>query len=342
MRHFLPIFSFLFILCACQSETSVPGKIEIDSLPKASGTVGEVMVVMPNVLWKGTLGDRFRAIFESEKFGLPQDEPHFDLAQIPPESFTSIIKRHRTVINVQLGEAYPEAGVKTESNTHARGQFIVTIFGKDTKTISDLLEREGNELINSINKLERTRLVGDYKRVGDPVLSKKLMEKYNASFTFQKGFEVAVEEEDFVWTRLEKTRIKDGYRHFINIEIFLQSIPFLDDTQLSIDSLKAYRDSITKKHIQGSPEGAYMAISYKLFGPEAQFIDFNGEQAMEMRGLWRMEGGFMGGPFITLLLKDEKRNRLIMADAFVFAPEFDKREYLREAEAMLYSLEIAP
>jgi hypothetical protein len=48
----------------------------------------------------------------------------------------------------------------------------------------------------------------------------------------------------------------------------------------------------------------------------------------------------MGGPFISLVQLDEKRNKIITVDGFVFAPAHKKRELIRQMEAILYSLKI--
>ena len=45
----------------------------------------------------------------------------------------------------------------------------------------------------------------------------------------------------------------------------------------------------------------------------------------------------MGGPFISLSTLNETKDKIICIEGQVFAPKFDKREYLREMEAVLYS-----
>jgi hypothetical protein len=60
-----------------------------------------------------------------------------------------------------------------------------------------------------------------------------------------------------------------------------------------------------------------------------------------MQGLWKMQDGYaMGGPFISLIQLDEKRNKIITVEGFVFAPAHEKRELMRQLEAILYSIEI--
>jgi hypothetical protein len=54
--------------------------------------------------------------------------------------------------------------------------------------------------------------------------------------------------------------------------------------------------------------------------------------------LWRVEGDFMGGPFVNITFVDEKTSRLVILDGFVYAPKYDKRDYLRQVEALMHSV----
>ena len=51
-------------------------------------------------------------------------------------------------------------------------------------------------------------------------------------------------------------------------------------------------------------------------------------------------GETMGGPFISHTRLDELHNRLITIEGFVFAPGRDKRNLLRQVEAMVYSVQM--
>ena len=48
-----------------------------------------------------------------------------------------------------------------------------------------------------------------------------------------------------------------------------------------------------------------------------------------------MKNDFMGGPFVHYAIVDTNRNEIIHLDGFVYAPKFNKREYLRELEALI-------
>ena len=89
--------------------------------------------------------------------------------------------------------------------------------------------------------------------------------------------------------------------------------------------------------MKGGVDKSYMA-SYVEYVPAQKEINFNGIYVNELRGLWYMQGDFMGGPYINYTLVDEQRNRVICLDGYVFAPKFDKREYLRELEALIKTI----
>ena len=66
----------------------------------------------------------------------------------------------------------------------------------------------------------------------------------------------------------------------------------------------------------------------------------HGRYAQVARGLWRVQGDRMGGPFVSHSRVDELNGRVIVAEAFVYAPESLKRDLMRRMEAALYTLQL--
>ena len=60
---------------------------------------------------------------------------------------------------------------------------------------------------------------------------------------------------------------------------------------------------------------------------------------VEARGLWEVYNDFMGGPFVSHSFYSKDGRYIIVLDGFVYAPKFDKRQYLRQVEAIMYSFE---
>ena len=60
---------------------------------------------------------------------------------------------------------------------------------------------------------------------------------------------------------------------------------------------------------------------------------------MQTRGMWEVKNDFMGGPFVSHSFYSPDGEDIIVAEAFVYAPRYDKRQYLRQVESLLYSWE---
>ena len=83
-------------------------------------------------------------------------------------------------------------------------------------------------------------------------------------------------------------------------------------------------DSVFFKYIKGSAEHSFVKIE-KLYNP---YIEQN-----ICRGLWRLENGFMGGPFIFKTYFFNKKT--VISLAFTFSPNTRKRDIIKEFEAIL-------
>jgi hypothetical protein len=89
--------------------------------------------------------------------------------------------------------------------------------------------------------------------------------------------------------------------------------------------------------IPGPTDGSYMTTE-KRVDQVYNVIEHNKNYASEMRGLWRLEGDFMGGPYISLAELDASNQRVVVAFGYVYAPSKDKRNLLQQVEAMIYSM----
>ena len=46
----------------------------------------------------------------------------------------------------------------------------------------------------------------------------------------------------------------------------------------------------------------------------------DGRQVYEMRGLWEMRKGALGGPFVSLAYPDSAQGRLLVTEGFIYSP----------------------
>lgn len=135
--------------------------------------------------------------------------------------------------------------------------------------------------------------------------------------------------EDFDWIRYETPEI--------SLAIMVYRFPYNSDSTFTYNYLLNKRDSVLKVNVPGPSKGSYMTTE-KRAAPIFQITKHNGNYAADMRGLWRVENDFMGGPFLMLAELDTYNGQVIVADGYVYAPSKNKRNYIRQIEAIVYSM----
>ena len=76
------------------------------------------------------------------------------------------------------------------------------------------------------------------------------------------------------------------------------------------------------------------------FIPVTREVQFANTMAIESRGLWFVEGDFMGGPFLSYTFKDIDNRRLIVVEGFSYSPGAKKRDFVFELEAILKTVKL--
>ena len=125
-------------------------------------------------------------------------------------------------------------------------------------------------------------------------------------------------------------------------DIVIYSYPYTDPNTFTYDFLNTQRDNVLSRFVKGSVEGAYMGTEYKVMPPVMRNVMVNDStSATEIRGLWKiLEGEAMGGPYVSHTRLDHVNGRVITAEAFLYAAGQKKRTALRQAEAILYTLQL--
>jgi hypothetical protein len=77
--------------------------------------------------------------------------------------------------------------------------------------------------------------------------------------------------------------------------------------------------------------------TFREYPPKITETSLSDKYATKLIGLWNIEGALMGGPFVTYAFLNTEGNRVYYLHGFVFAPGKDKRNYLRQVEAIIRS-----
>ncbi len=334
---------------------------ESDFRPRAVGQDAEILVVADSLDWHGAIGDALRETVGQFISTLPAPERQFDLRHAPlaTERDLEMARRRKNVIfaaafNDSTNEAEylrnvfdpatretirEEGGVAvSRENIFRRDQQVYYIAGENKEDVVQAIYDRAEGVSGQFNRIARRRLAAEmFDRGRQFEVEEELAAMYDFAVNVQHDYLIAIDTSDFVWLRRILT---DTWR-----SVFVHFIENADPRLLTPEWIYDTRDSLGRQYIQGNL-GGWVEIDRRETRPlETRNINFLGRYGFETRGLWRMVGDEdgrkvefgMGGPFVTYAFYDEPTRRLYMIDGMVFAPGYDKREFLRQMEAIAWT-----
>ena len=111
-----------------------------------------------------------------------------------------------------------------------------------------------------------------------------------------------------------------------------------DPEPFTVDKLVGKRNEVLKANVPGMFDNTYMTTA-DYVRPEMKFLSYHDHHFAQLRGFWEVEGDFMGGPFVSHSFYSKDGRDIIVLEGWVYAPKYDKRQYLRQVESFLYSFE---
>ena len=325
MRYlkFLAVAAVVLALAACKNEK---GR---SMLPNVSGKAGEVMVVIEREQWEGNLGVAIREVLADFTPYLAQREPLFTLSNVPPGSFNNMFKMHRNLILVNINPQNASSGIVYKANQWARPQALVQINAATEDEALSLFKESGAIIAEYFEQSERDRIIENSKLYEEKELQKPILDLTGGILHFPSGYKLKKWTDGFVWVADEK--------QYTMQTVMAYKFPVRKDP-FSTANLVAERDSVMQANVPGMFEGSYMITSTAV-EPTTKSLRYKGLDFMEMRGFWEVHGDFMGGPFVSHSFYSPDGKDIIVLEAFVYAPRYDKRQYLRQVESILYSFE---
>ncbi len=306
-----------------------------DMLPRNSGNQGEVIVVAPSQVWTTSYRDAVGQAMNVIMYGLPQGELLLKRVELKEEGFNDMFHTHRNILKIEV-HPKQETSVQVRHDVYARQQLFIVINLQNLEELPGVLDSRMNQILNLFHEAEIERLIGRNKDFGKQDLNDKVQEATGLEVIMQDKFQVAVEKDHFLWLRLDQTKPLGGYQHTISQGLMIYSRPYTDTADFSDTSLFAWKSRINKLYVSG-PKNSYMSISDRFLQPKSNLITYQGLTAKEIRGLWRMEGYFMGGPFYSLVFYNPANGLQYMVEGYAYAPQFDKAPLIREIEAIAKS-----
>lgn len=292
---------------------------------ESSGNLNQLNVVITNDDWQDSIGEHIRQIFAEDVQGLPQQEPKYALNQIPPKAFNGFARKNRTFLKIETSE---KTGHQVLIDSFAKPQTGIAITGPNPSSIIAELNTHKDkflELFSNTELKEKRRRMRKAPNEVD-VLKKSL----GITMLFPSAYRYAKQEDKFFWMRKD---IKNGSMELLTYEVPTSTIEKNNDIIANVIKM---RDSVGEKYIPGPTEDTHM-ITEEAYAPYLFETEIDGKFAYEIKGTWEVKGFFMAGPFMTYAVRDEKNDRYIILEGFVFKPSSSKRLQMFEIEAILKS-----
>ena len=296
----------------------------------SSGRAYELLVVVDHGVWDRAAGRALHDALDADMPGLPQSEPSFRIMYTSPKDYDSTLKLIRNIIIVDIQDIYTKASFKYAKDVYANPQMILTIQAPNEEEFEKFVEENKKTIVDFFTRAEMNRQITFLEGKHSNFISQKVDSLFGCDIWVDAELANSKTGDDFFWA---STNTGSADRNFV-----MYSYPYTDKDTFTKEYFVHKRDSVMKANIPGFKEGVYMSTDSLL--TDVRPINVQNSYTMEARGLWRMKGDFMGGPFVSHMRLDPVNQRIIVVEAFIYSPDKLKRNLMRQMEASLYTLRV--
>ena len=291
---------FLFVLSACSDG--------IKTLPSSTGILSEVIFVVEDALWENQVKDVVFRTFGVPIQGLTQDESSFRVIQVNHSEFKSILKTHKNIVIIAKN-----VPTSNQQDKWANDQLVVQLEFK----------HEDNELTKDLNKVkaifefrEIRILRNSISKSSQKIQEQHIKEEFNIETLIPSEYTIIKDTVALFWATYNPEK-QEEIKHLFVFSFEPKEINLQQEVLQKTDS-------IFTKYLLGAKQGQHVKI-------ENRFSPIYSENTY--RGLWKLNGGFMGGPFLIKTYFIDKK--VVVTVGLIFAPNNRKRKYIKTFEAIL-------
>lgn len=311
----LLLLTAIVALCSCSGGPQ-------SLLPKSGGRPYEVLLVASDRRCAAVVD----SVLTQDMPSLPQREPMFDVSLIDTTRFNQTTRLARCIVIVTVNPAvFTSTRIRYEKNVWARPQLVVYVNTPSASQLSQYMAKAGHRLTSLLTRAEINTAISTLRAGSNRKAESSIRRMFGWDMRIPAEMKAGKTGRNFIW--LSDNR-PDRMR---NICVYSYG-----GTTLDAHRALAARDSVMRLNIPGELDGMYMQTTPGSV--TAGLTTEDGRTVMISRGLWEMRNDAMGGPFVSYSVVDSANSRIIVAEAFVYAPGTNKRNLIRSAEAALYTL----
>ena len=341
-----------------------------DYRPRAVGPEGEVTVVMDSTSWDGPLGTAFRSNVAPYINTLPVPERMFSLRQVDLTSqatYERVQEQKNVVFVAPLSDTTNEANfmrdrlsedvrtavedgeslVVPRPNLWRKSQRVFYVTAADTDQLIRALETKSEEIRETFREITLERMENEmFEKERQFGLEDSLMSTHQFAVNVQHDYQIAEQDLEGPAKSIWLARVLIDTRRDLIIHYVEDASPSLITPEWIVNT----RDSLTRAYIRGSMAGFARIDTRRELETNEQ--DFIGRYGYQTTGLWHLvadpdsvdlDGDYGddeyvemggGGPFVNYTFYDQDSGRVYMIDGSVFAPTFDKLQFLRQMKVI--------
>ena len=299
------------------------------------------------------LYDLVEAVMAADMPCMPQVEPYFRVTHVPTAQFDDMFKPTRNILFVDINpQKYTQLKAKVSNDYWSTPQALCRIQSPSEEEFVAYWLEHGEEIREWFVNQEIKRQMKFY-RASTNKDARAILEEQGYDMLIPEDYMVIM---DTVLGGATTFSLRDpitiapevrllwccNNKGSMRRDLVVYSYPYTDANTFTYDYLNTKRDDVLSRVVSASVEGSYMGTEYKVMPPVMRAITVqDDEQATEIRGLWRiLNGEAMGGPYVSHTRLDQVNGRVVTAEAFLYAAGQKKRTALRQAEAILYTLQL--
>tara|TARA_B100000768_G_scaffold177625_1_gene192089 strand:- start:1164 stop:2054 length:891 start_codon:yes stop_codon:yes gene_type:complete len=289
----------LFFLSACSDG--------VKTLPSSTGILSEVIFVVDDLLWESQVKDVVFRTFGASIQGLTQKESSFRVIQVNHSEFKSILKTHKNIVIIAKN-----VSTRNKKNKWANNQLVVQLeFKEEGRLVLDL-----NKVKVIFEFREISILRNNISKTSQKIPEKYIEKEFNIKTLIPLEYTIIKDTVDLFWATYNPEK-EEEIKHLFVFSFEPKEINFEQEVLQKTDS-------IFTKYLLGANKDQYVRIEDIVSPIYSDNI---------YRGLWKLEAGFMGGPFIikSYLIDGD----VVVSVGLVFAPHERKRSYIKAFEAIL-------
>lgn len=311
--------------------------------PTTMGYQHRIFMVVDSTLWQ-ELGQQVQQGFE-RVIHTPHEEKTFYVIPIPLKELENRKMRMNVFFMALADEQGPAADYIKKSlpenfkkgaengeyfylfqqDFFARDQINLILYAKNKAAFKEQFQKNIDKIYKTFEAKYYARLKqGMFGKNEQEKLEDFLVKNYGWKLRLQHDYFIALQdmENKFVWIRRMKP---DRWISIWEVKA--------DSANFNLDSLVNRRNRMAASYYQGD----VVEDEDRIF----RRVDFNGQPAQKLDGLWRNDSLMVGGPFRLYAVYDPLESLYYMIDIAVMAPGKLKKPYLDQLEVIAHTFEVS-